>query len=251
MSNLKIKENLAYAYQILSHLRLDDHTYTHLSARAQEKKSFFIYPFGMRFEEVTSDTLMKVSTVGDVLEGEEYQYNKTGYIIHGAVYENRPLINAVFHLHAPAIVAVSACVQGLMPLSQWALHFYNRISYHDYDSLELNKDQREKLQHNLGQNNVMMMRNHGALVCGRTLHEAVFYAYHLHQACLVQCLASSMNQSLMVPDPDVCERSVQDLLSFEEDLGLRDWQAWVRLIDKNKKVTNRSRLKKSSKLQTP
>ncbi|MGI4851109.1 MAG: class II aldolase/adducin family protein [Janthinobacterium lividum] len=232
MSNSKIKENLAYAYQILSHLRLDDHTYTHLSARTQEKNSFFIYPFGMRFEEVTPDTLMKVSSNGKVLEGEEYQYNETGYTIHGAVYEDRPDVGAVFHLHTPAIVAVSACVQGLMPLSQWALHFYNRVSYHDYDSLELNKTQRSKLQTSLGRNYVMIMRNHGALVCGRTLHEAAFYAYHLHQACLVQCLASSMNQPLIVPDQNVCEKSVQDLLGFEKDLGLRDWQAWVRLIDK-------------------
>ena len=230
--NLQIKKNLAYAYQILAHLHLDDHTYTHLSTRASQDDSFYIYPFGLRFEEVTPDVLMKVSLSGHVLEGDEYQYNKTGYIIHGAVYEHRPDIHAIFHLHKPAIVAVSTCVQGLMPLSQWALHFYNCVSYHAYDSLETTQSQQAKLQHNLGHNPVMIMRNHGALVCGRTLHEATFYAYHLHQACLAQCLALSMNQSLIVPDPQICEKSVQDLLGFEQDLGLRDWQAWIKLIDK-------------------
>ncbi|CAG2179228.1 unnamed protein product, partial [Oppiella nova] len=34
------------------------------------------------FEEVTSDNLLKVSLDGTVLEGSEYSYNKTDYIIH-------------------------------------------------------------------------------------------------------------------------------------------------------------------------
>ena len=217
----------------MSHLKLDDHTYTHLSARSEEKEAYFIYPFGLRFEEVEPNVLMKISLEGDVLEGQEYQYNKTGYTIHGAIYNSRPDICALFHVHTPAIVAVSACAKGLLPLSQWALHFYNRISYHDYDSLEVEESQSKILQKNLGPDNfVMMMHNHGALIGGRTLHEAMFYTYHLHQACLAQCLALPTQQAIILPSEEICQKAVQDLTSFEKDLGQRDWQAWVRLIDK-------------------
>jgi ribulose-5-phosphate 4-epimerase/fuculose-1-phosphate aldolase len=48
----KIKQNLAYAFQILNDLKLDDHTYTHLSARSE--RGFYIQPFGLLFSEVTS-----------------------------------------------------------------------------------------------------------------------------------------------------------------------------------------------------
>ena len=48
------KIDLAYAYRILAHLGLDDHTYTHLSVRAEDPSCFYIYPFGQRFEEVTA-----------------------------------------------------------------------------------------------------------------------------------------------------------------------------------------------------
>src|SRR4051794_4863165 len=104
----KIKEDLAYAYRILGHLGMDDHTYTHLSARPKGADYYYIYPFGYRFDEVTSSCLLKVSLNGEILEGKEKQYNKTGYVIHGSIYRNRSELNAIFHLHTIASLAVSA-----------------------------------------------------------------------------------------------------------------------------------------------
>ncbi len=231
-SKINIKDSLANAYKILAFLGLDDHTYTHLSARSEEGDSFYIYPFGLRFSEVTSSNLMKVSFEGKVLEGEEYQYNKTGYIIHGNIYQARPDINAVFHLHTCSNVAVSVCKNGLMPISQWALHFYNKVSYHEYDSLALNSDQGNKLIKDLADNFVMLLRGHGSITTGRTIEEAMFYTYHLEKACETQCKILAMNQEIITPSKEICEKAVHDLLSFEKNLGTRDWQAWLRVISK-------------------
>lgn len=227
-----IRENLAYAYQILAYLDLDDHTYTHLSARAEDGQSYYIYPFGLRFEEVTPECLLRVSLDGTILEGSEFQYNKTGYVIHGSVYQARPDLKAIFHVHTPEIVAVSTLKQGLMPLSQWALHFYDKVAYHTYDSLAMAGDQGQNMVRDLGNTFIMLLRNHGSLTCGRTIHEALFYTYHLHLACRTQCLTLAMNQELIVPNKETCAKTVNDLLSFEKDLGLRDWQAWVRLVER-------------------
>ncbi|MDD9337601.1 class II aldolase/adducin family protein [Candidatus Tisiphia endosymbiont of Metellina segmentata] len=226
----EIKSNLVSAYQILAILGLDDHTYTHLSARPKGANFYYIYPFGLRFEEVTSNNLLQVSLDGTVLEGSEYSYNETGYVTHGNIYKAREDISSIFHLHTPATVAVSSMRVGLMPISQWALHFYERLSYHEYNSLILTSNHSNKMLDDLGQNYVMFLRNHGILVCGRTIHEAMFYTYHLEQACKTQCLACSTNQELIIPSQETCRKSVQDLLSFEEDLGKRDWIAWLNLL---------------------
>lgn len=228
--NNQQKKKLTQAYHILSDLGLDDHTYTHLSIRSVMDDSFYIYPFGLRFEEVTEESLMRVSFDGKILEGNEYQYNRTGYIIHGHIYEARPDINAVFHMHTPEIVAVSAMEKGLMPLSQWALHFYDQVSYHEYDSLALDDQQGNQLIQDLGENYTLLLRNHGSLTCGRTIQEAMFYTYHLQKACEAQIFALSMNQPLIIPSEKICRKTVRDLLSFEEDLGKRDWNAWVRRL---------------------
>src|SRR5438876_7376447 len=151
MDEKVVRTHLAAAYRILAAQKMDDLTYTHLSVRLPGSDSYFIYPFGLLFEEVTASCLLKVSLDGEVLEGTESQYNKTGYVIHGSIYKKRPDINAIFHLHTIAGIAVSAMDCGLLPLSQFSFHFYNRVSYHEYDSLALDHQrQGENLAHDLG-----------------------------------------------------------------------------------------------------
>jgi ribulose-5-phosphate 4-epimerase/fuculose-1-phosphate aldolase len=231
-SERQARVELAAAYQICALLHMDDLTYTHLSARAPDGNSFYIYPFGLLFEEVTASNLLRVSLEGEVLEGSEYQYNRTGYIIHGHIYAARPDIQAIFHFHTPANVAVSAHPQGLLPLSQWALHFYNRIAYHDYNSLALETTQGQKILADLANYKVLLMRHHGALTCGATIQEAFFYAWHLEQACKTQCLMLSQNTTIIPLSVETCEKAVTDLLSFEKNIGERDWQAMLRKLNR-------------------
>lgn len=225
-----IKEKLTTAYKILAYLKMDDHTYTHLSAR--NHNSFFIYPFGLRFEEVKSETLMEISLNGNVFNGSEFQCNKTGHIMHSAIYNARSDIQAIFHIHTPHITAVSACEEGLLPISQWALHFFSRLSYHNYNSLLLDFNITNELILDLKQNYVMFLRNHGAIICGKTIEEAMFFSYHLEQACKTQYIALAMNKELVIPSKEICEKAVNDLLTFESNLGERDWKAWERLINR-------------------
>lgn len=226
----KIKLELSQAYKILAKLNLDDHTYTHLSARSEDGKSFYIYQFGLRFEEVEPENLLKISLNCEVLEGNEYQCNRTGYVMHSAIYRARDDINTIFHIHTPANATVSACEDGLLPITQWALHFFERISYHEYNSLLLEFDGTEELIKDLNKNYVVLLRNHGAITCGKTIQEAMFYTYHLEQACKAQCLGLAMGRKLVIPARGICEKAVKDLLTFEKDLGRRDWEAWLRIL---------------------
>jgi len=227
----EVKKNLVHAYQILAKLGMGDHTYTHLSARPEGADYYYIYPFGFRFEEVTPESLLKVTLDGEILEGKEFQYNKTGYIIHGSIYKARPDLNAVYHLHTVPTVAVSAMKDGLLPISQWALHFYGQLAYHDYNSLVLDNDtQGNDLVNDLGDKNVIFLRNHGYIACGKTPWEALFYCHHLEQACRAQIASLSSGLELITPSDTICMKANKDLLSFEKDLGKRDWLAWIRWL---------------------
>jgi len=224
---------LAAAYRILAQMQMDDLTYTHLSVRLPESEAYFIYPFGMLFEEVTASSLLEVSLNGKVLEGRESQYNQTGYVIHGNIYKKRPDVNAIFHLHTTAGVAVSAMECGLLPLSQFSFHFYNRLAYHSYDSLTLdNQRQGENLLQDLGLKKAMILRNHGTLTCGTTIQEAFLYMYFLEQACRVQCTALSSGQKVIIPPREVCEKAAQDVRAFEPDFGIRDWTSLLRKLER-------------------
>lgn len=223
---------LAAAYRILAQLGMDDLTYTHLSTRLPGASEYFIYPFGLLFEEVTASSLLKVSLEGEVLEGSESQYNQTGYVIHGSIYKTRPDVNAIFHLHTTAGVAVSAMECGLLPLSQFSFHFYNRMAYHNYDSLALDYvRQGNQLAHDLGSHKALILRNHGTLTCGATVAESFLYTYFLEKACQVQCAALSSGHPVTLPSKEVCEKAAQDLRAFEPDFGNRDWTALLRKLN--------------------
>ncbi len=231
MGNKEIRQKLAAAYRIFALKGMDDLTYTHLSARSEGGGSFFIQPFGLQFSEVKASDLLEVSFEGEVISGNEVQYNRTGYVIHGSIYSAREDINAIFHLHTHAGVAVSAMKGGLRPISQFALHFYDKVSYHKYDSLALNASQGNTLIEDLGKNYVAFLENHGTLVSGKALEEAMFYSHHLEQACKVQAMLSGVLDKLIVPDAKTCKKASSDLLGFEKKLGQRDWAALIRQIN--------------------
>ena len=230
----EIRRNLALAYRLIAHLGMDDVTYTHLSARAPGEQSFYIMSFGLLFSEVTASNLLKVDFDGNILEGSEEHYNKTGYVIHSAIYQAREDLNSIFHLHTHAGIAVSAQKDGLLPVSQFALHLYNQLGSYDYNSLELNPDNTKTLAQALADNKALLLRNHGTITCGATIHEAMFWTHHLEQACKVQCnLNGIAKQELLMPSIEVCKKANHDLTNFEKDLGKRDWNAWARLIEKH------------------
>lgn len=231
-SETQVRQDLAAAYRLLAQFEMDDLTYTHLSARMPDSDEFFIYPFGELFEEVTASSLLRVGMDGTVREGSEFQYNATGYNIHSTIYQARDDVNAIFHLHTPAGVAVSSLKEGLLPLSQFSYHFYDRLAIHEYDSLFLDKErQGGTAVQDLGNLNAMLMRNHGTLTCGTTIQEAFFYAYYLEKACKTQVMILSMDREVMIPPAEVCIKARDDMRGFEPDLGQRDWQALLRRLD--------------------
>jgi len=75
---------------------------------------------------------------------------------------------------------------GLLYLSQEAC-LLGDLSYHSYEGLVLESSEKQSLAKDLGvHNKVMLLRNHGAVCCGETIEEALYYAYHLVLACETQ-----------------------------------------------------------------
>ena len=228
----RIKQDLARAYRFLAHFGMDDLTYTHLSARVPGEDAYYIYPFGLLYEEVTADTLLKVTLDGRILEGEEYQYNATGYVIHGNIYQARKDVNAISHLHTTAGVAVASMKEGLLPISQFSYHFFEQLGVYGYDSLALEHDHHgADLVKALGEKKCLLLANHGTLCTGTTIQEMFFYTYYLEQACKVQLAALATGRELIIPTAQVCRKARDDMRAFEADLGQRDWQALIRTLE--------------------
>ena len=119
--------DLAAAYRLVAHFRWDDLVFTHITAKVPGTEHFLINPYGLMFDEITASNLLKVDLDGNLIEPSEYEPIYAGTVIHGAIYMGRPDVECVIHTHTEADIAVGALEEGLLPLSQWAMRFYNRL----------------------------------------------------------------------------------------------------------------------------
>jgi len=189
---------LAAAYRIFAHLGWEELIYNHISLRVPgPEHHFLINPYGMMFEEITASSLVKVDKAGEKVEPSDYNVNPAGFIIHSAVHEAREDARFVMHLHTVAGVAVSAQREGLLPISQHSLFPLASLSYHDYEGVALNPDEKVRLVADLGGTSLMMLRNHGLLTLGRSAADTFLKMFMLQRACEIQVAAQAGGAELI------------------------------------------------------
>ncbi|MEP7702596.1 class II aldolase/adducin family protein [Paraglaciecola sp. 25GB23A] len=199
----QLRVDLAACYRAVAMYGWDDLVFTHISARVPgPEHHFLINPYGMMFEEVTASSLVKVDLQGNKVMPSDYDINPAGFVIHSAVHEAREDAHCVLHLHTAAGIAISATKQGLLPLSQQSLFALSSLSYHDYEGVALNPDEKVRLVADLGETNFMILRNHGLLTCASSIADAFLFMYLLERSCEIQLKAQSTGCDLL-PIPDV------------------------------------------------
>src|SRR5918996_4616363 len=228
----------ACAYRLVRHFGMDDLIYNHISARIAGTEEFLLNPMGLMYDEICASALIKVDLAGRVLwepefpKGLGYKFNPAGYVIHGAIHEARPELHCVIHTHSLAGMAVASLKQGLLPMTQTAMRF-GKVAYHDYEGVVLEMEERERLLKNLGDCEVMLLRNHGTLAVGRSVAEAFNNAYRLERACRAQLLAQSANDEILLPSKEVFERTSRMYRpEVRRPMGVLEWPAMRRLADR-------------------
>lgn len=227
-----VRVDLAACYQLVAHYGMTDLIYTHISARVPgTTDQFLINPYGLFFDEITASSLVKVDIEGNILGETDFKINPAGYTIHSAVHGARHDVGCVLHTHTTAGMAVSAQKQGLLPLTQNSLMFYNRLAYHGYEGVALNLDERERLVRDMGDAIAMILRNHGLLTVGSTVSEAFRRIFYLEKSCEAQIKALAGGAELIIPSREVCEYAVSQFTDIGEKDAL-EWAGLLRILDR-------------------
>ena len=231
--------DLAVLYRLVAREGMTDLAATHISARVPGPDDhFLINPYGLMFEEVTASSLVKVDMDGNKVMDTDFPVNPAGFTIHSAVHMARPEIACVAHTHTVAGLALSCLEDGLLPMSQTSLMFYERIGYHDWEGIATDLDERERLVRDLGPHYACILRNHGLLACGRSIPHAWMELYHLEKACKSQleamAAAHGVGQKISLPPREVCEHTASQFDAFRERLagGDRDWPTYLAELDR-------------------
>lgn len=230
-----VRRDLAAAYALCDHFGWTDTIYTHLSARSVERPGhYYVNAFGLHFGEVTPANLVEVTEAGLIVHDPTgLGINPAGLVIHSCLHRARADVACVMHTHTRAGVAVSAQAFGLLPLSQHAARVLPVLGYHDYEGIALERDEEARLVADLGDKQVLILRNHGLLSAGASVREAFELMSYLETACRVQvdALCAGHDRLHVMTTQQVAQAYAQfcrpGRLTPE-----RDWPAYLRLLQR-------------------
>jgi ribulose-5-phosphate 4-epimerase/fuculose-1-phosphate aldolase len=232
---------LAALYRLAAHYGWTDLIYTHISARVPGPHDHFLLnPFGWMFHEITASSLVKVDVDGRIVTPTSHRIHPAGFVIHSAVHQARPEVGCVMHCHTRAGIAVSMLECGLLPLSQHAMLFHDKVGYHDSEGLALEMDERTRLVRDLGDKPVMILRNHGTLIAGHTIAQTFSMMWHLEKAMQAQIDALATHAKLTQPSDAVAKLTAERGFTYRRidqygdsgsPLGRLEWPAALRMLD--------------------
>jgi ribulose-5-phosphate 4-epimerase/fuculose-1-phosphate aldolase len=226
---------LAACYRVFDHLGWSESIYNHISAKVPgEEGAFLINPFGLLYSEVTASNLVKIDIDGNTLDGSPYPVNKAGFTQHGLFHRELPWAHAICHTHTTATMAVASLEGGLQPVNFYACNFAGRLAYHDFEGVTVREEEGARLVENLGDKRILMLKNHGPVILGRSIPEIFIMHWSLQRACEVQLATMAAGKPLLVSDEviKVHQRDLHESQVPGTQPGQADFDAWVRTIDK-------------------
>jgi ribulose-5-phosphate 4-epimerase/fuculose-1-phosphate aldolase len=188
----EVRVELAACYRIVDLLGWTELIFNHITAKVPgPEKHFLINPFGLLYSEVTASNLVKIDLDGAIVGDSDHPVNAAGFIIHGAIHRARPDVHCILHTHTTSGVAVACLEAGLTQTNFYSALIDGAVAYHDFEGVTTRPDECDRLVASLGQKNLMILRNHGLLSCGRTIAEAFVNLWRLQRACDIQVAAAS------------------------------------------------------------
>ncbi|MET3373595.1 ribulose-5-phosphate 4-epimerase/fuculose-1-phosphate aldolase [Variovorax boronicumulans] len=226
----QVRCELAGAYRLFAQLGWHELIYNHITARVPGTEHFLINPFGLMYREVTASNLLKIDLDGSKIEPSPYSANPAGFIVHSAVHAARHDVACVMHTHTTAGQVVACQRDGLLPLSFTSVFYTGRVAYHDFEGITLEREESQRLAADLGSKNVMILRNHGLLVCGASIADAFADHYLLQRACEVQIAAQATGVALIQPSDDIATHAAEqfDLSARKGDQNRMLFDAMLR-----------------------
>lgn len=227
MNDATLRRELLLAFHILDLNGQNSGIAGHLTARHAGASSFWCHGYGQGFDEVRAGDLHHADFDLRILAGRDRI--SPSLSIHGAIYRARPDVACVVHTHDLDAVALTATGAELQPLYQSALMFAGAVATHtEYGGIVETAESGRALATALGGRRALLLGNHGTLVVGASVREAVHATIMLAAACRVQlaAMAAAGGAPLRRVDDHTAADATRFLLSAKV-LGLR-WDYYAR-----------------------
>ena len=205
-----LRRDLAAAFRATVRFGMHEGVCNHFSLAVDENRTFLLNPHGVHFSRLRASSLALIDVEGRSLDNTQSIH--TAFYIHARIHLANPNARCVLHAH-PLYATAIATLQGgrLLPCHQNSLRFHDRVAYYDdYGGLVLDDAEGDRIATALSDKSVLFMRNHGVIVVGPTVADALDDLYYLERAAQTQVIALSTGQPLaLVPEEVAAEAARQ------------------------------------------
>ena len=228
----KARVELAACYRIFDMLGWTEMIFNHITLRvAGPEPRFLINPFGLHYREVTASSLVLIDLEGNVQRESAWPVNRAGFVIHSAIHGAIRQAQCVMHTHTTNGLAVACLKDGLSSDNFYGAMLHGRVAYHELEGVTVDPAEKVSLVRDLGDKQVMILRNHGLLSWGSNVAEAYLRLWTLQRACDVQVAAAQAGGEIKRLSAEVIERMLGESGPGEARTCQDVFAAMVRLVD--------------------
>lgn len=168
-----------------------------------------ISPSGVPYHEITPDDVPIVSLDGDALRGDREPSSETP--MHTEVYQHRDDVDGIVHTHSPYATTFASLGATIEPA-----HYLMAFAGQEVRTAEYGRNGTAELAHKamdtLGDDNAVLLRNHGVLAVGPSLEDAHNVASRVEYCARIYYQASQLG------DPELVEEDeMEDLIDYFQD----------------------------------
>jgi ribulose-5-phosphate 4-epimerase/fuculose-1-phosphate aldolase len=205
--------DLAASLRLAAHHGWNEAVANHFSlAISKDGKQFLMNPRWMHFSRVRAKDLLLLNANDKGTMSRPDAPDLTAWSLHGRLHATLPQARCIIHLHPPYATTLAALADPeIRPIDQNTARFFNRVALDmDYGGMANTDDEGERLARKLGNKQILMMGNHGILICAETVAEAYDLTYYLERASQTLVQAYATGRQLHVMSDAVAEKTAQE-----------------------------------------
>ncbi len=210
----KLRNEIAQIAQQLAKTGLARSSDGNISVRLSNDK-ILITPAGAYKAWLEPQEMVKIDLNGNLQPRHSDMRPSSEYLMHLAVYRQRPDIQAVIHAHPPMAVALTLVGQpfpaDLVPEGLTALGEVPTVPYARPGTAQMG----EQLKPYLSKHDALLLDHHGSLTVGKTLKEALIKLERLEAIAQLWMLANKIGTIIPLPAEE---------LDFLKEVGIRQGQ---------------------------
>ena len=206
--------------------------YGHVSVRHDKDPTRYLLSRSVAPELVTAEDIVEFDLDSNPVDprGRKFYLER---FIHGEIYKARPDVKSVVHHHSPAVIPFGITKVPLQPVFHMAAFVGEGVpvfEIRDFGGMTnmLVGDAKlgAALARTLGSKPAALMRGHGAVVVGSSVHQSVARSIYLQLDARLQAQAMALGGQITYLDPEEVKKF--------EDLGgagyERAWELWKRKV---------------------